>query len=76
VLKKARRTVITSDLVQPGVGGKYRPKLWAYGYSDLADLFGLAEQSVRQAVSARRLDPSSLRSIVAFFGRTYTRRNV
>jgi hypothetical protein len=42
---------------------------WSYGYRELADLFGLSEEGVRQAVSRGSLDPTSLAGIVHFWSR-------
>lgn len=43
-----------------------RARLWAFGYADLAALFGMKEGAVRQAVCDGRFDPSSLESVLAF----------
>lgn len=59
-----RRRVFISPLVRGG-----RTRLWAYSYADLALLFGMSEDAVRQSVSARTLDPSSLESVLAFANR-------
>jgi len=40
-----------------------RPKLWAYGYADLAALFETTEAGIRQRVVRGTLDPSSLEDI-------------
>lgn len=66
----SRRNVITSGLV-PKQG---RPRLWAFGYADLAKLYGLSEGAVRQRVSAGQLDPADLRSIVALANRIEKRK--
>ena len=42
-------------------------KLWAYSYTDLADLFGITERSVRLAVAAGRVDPGDLHSICRYW---------
>lgn len=39
---------------------KRRGKLWAYGYATLAELFGVAEQTVRLWVSRGEIDPGNL----------------
>lgn len=44
-----------------------RRKRWAYGYTELADLFGLTEDGVRQAVARKILDPASLESVCCFW---------
>jgi hypothetical protein len=61
-MKRPRRTVITSRRVPHGG----RTKLWGYGYTDLAALFGMTEGAVRQAAMADRFDPCSLISIINF----------
>lgn len=45
---------------------KARARLWAYGYADLALLFGMSENAVRQAVKRGAFDPASLESVVDF----------
>lgn len=42
---------------------KGRPKLWAYGYADLATFLGMTVGSLRIAVHEGRLDPSSLEEL-------------
>lgn len=44
-----------------------RRKRWTYGYTELADLFGLTEDGVRQAVARKILDPASLESVCCFW---------
>lgn len=43
-----------------------RSQLWAYGYADLAALFGMREGAVRQAVCDGRFDPADLVSVLMF----------
>ena len=43
-MKRVRATVTVSDLYTK------RDRLWGYGYADLAELFGVKEQTVRQLV--------------------------
>jgi hypothetical protein len=59
-MTKRRVRVETSGLE------RRRARLWAYGYADLARLFGMTEGSLRQAVARGRLDPTSLESVMAF----------
>lgn len=42
-------------------------KLWAFGYGDLAYLFGISENTLRQIVFREQLDPGSLKSIIDFY---------
>lgn len=42
------------------------PKAFAYTYADIARAAGVQPQTVRVAVSEKRLDPASLESVVAF----------
>ena len=56
------RIVITSPLI-PSRG---RPRVWGYGYADLAVLFNMSEAMVRYHVNKKHLDPSNLESIIAF----------
>lgn len=58
-MPKNRRTVIESGLVPKGG----RPRLWAYGYEDLAELFGTTAEGIRQRVKRGTLDPSDLEDI-------------
>lgn len=45
------------------------PKLWAFGYPELAALFGMSLPATRQAVSRERVDPADLANLVAFAAR-------
>lgn len=62
---RAVRTKSGSRRVKVATSGRERPraKLWAYGYADLALLFGMTEGAVRQAVRRGAFDPRSLESI-------------
>lgn len=42
-----------------------RPRLWAYGYADLAQLLGCSESAVRQLVARQRINPRDLSSVCA-----------
>lgn len=55
----SQRRVIAS----PRVPRRGRPRLWAYGYADLADLLDCSEGAVRQLVKRQRLDPRDLASV-------------
>jgi hypothetical protein len=57
--RKSVRTVIESGLVPKGG----RPRLWAYGYADLAELLGTTQDGVRSRVKRGTLDPGDLVSI-------------
>lgn len=66
-----RRSVVrTSGLI----ARKGRPALWAFGYPDLARLFGMREGAVREAVRSKRFDPTDLESVVAFAVKRQARR--
>lgn len=54
-----RRYVIASKLI-PRRG---RPRIWAFGYADLARLLGCSEAAVRQLVKRERLNPKDLESV-------------
>lgn len=58
-MPKNRRVVIESGRVPKGG----RPRLWAYGYADLAQLFGTTTQAIRSRVQRGTLDPSDLEDI-------------
>jgi len=58
-MPKARRIVIESGKVPKGG----RPRLWAYGYADLADLFDTTPRAIRARVERGTLDPSDLEDI-------------
>lgn len=58
---KTRRTVETTDRKRPR-GGR-GPKLWAYGYSDLARLLGVSEGAIRQRVARKLFDPSDMEAV-------------
>jgi hypothetical protein len=51
--------------VKVQTSGRERPRahLWAYGYADLALLFGMTEGAVRQAVRRGAFDPGNLESV-------------
>lgn len=55
----SRRTVILSKRTTKGKSSG-RTRLWAFGYQDLADLFGVEEKTVRNWVAAKYLDPADL----------------
>ena len=57
--RKSTRKVIESGKVPKGG----RPKLWAYGYEDLAELFGTTVEGIRQRVKRETLDPGDLEDI-------------
>jgi hypothetical protein len=57
--RKAVRKVIESGLVPKGG----RPKLWAYGYEDLAQLFGTTAEGIRCRVKRGTFDPGDLEDI-------------
>jgi hypothetical protein len=40
--------------------------MWAYGYADLAALFGMREGAVRAAVARGKLVPGDLRSVAGY----------
>ncbi len=42
-----------------------RPRLWAFGYADLARLLGCSEMAVRKLVQRGRLDPLDLAALFA-----------
>jgi hypothetical protein len=78
---RGRQTVRRSVIVSPAVrrSGFVRLALWAFGYDDLATLFGMEVASVRRACKPRggkpaALDPSDLASIVAFAQRQHAAR--
>ena len=61
---KERRTVTLCEHTEPNAGLLGRgPRLWAFGYADLAQLFQVSEGAVRQAVHDGRLDPSNLKAL-------------
>ena len=65
--RKARRVVIESGKV-PRRG---RPRLWAYGVADLAELFGTTEAGIRQRAWRGTLDPGDLESICRAWARLH-----
>jgi len=54
--RKSTRKVIESGLVPKGG----RPRLWAYGYADLAELLGTTTEGIRCRVKRGTLDPGDL----------------
>lgn len=61
---KQRRLVIVSDLVPRGRKGRQGVRLWAYGYADLAALYGVPEATVRSRVKRGKLKPGDLLSVL------------
>lgn len=59
--KKFRRVVET-----PRRPGRGRPRIWGYGYPELATLLGMSQVAVRQAVFMKRFDPGDLVSVATF----------
>lgn len=55
-----RRTV----LVHPETLREGRPRLWAFGYRDYAQLYGTTEEAVRD-MAKRGFDPSDLEQVCA-----------
>jgi len=56
-----------SATVSPLLPRRGRPASFAYGYADLAQLFGYRNVgSVRNAIHRRLFDPSDLESVLAF----------
>jgi hypothetical protein len=63
-VQRPRRTV---TLCSPHlVTKKGRTRLWAYGYADLAQLFGMSKGAVCKAVQRGRFDPANLSEIIDF----------
>ncbi len=62
---KERRTVTLCEFTpeSAGMGAGRGPRLWGFGYTTLANLFGMTEGAVRQAVHGGRLDPSDLEMV-------------
>ncbi len=66
--KTVRRSVIVSKR-NPKGKATGRPRFWAFGYPDLADLFGVDEKTVRNWVANKdpakgtSLDPSNLEAL-------------
>lgn len=67
--RKRRSLVITSGRIPP----RGRPRIWAYGYADLAVLFEMTERAVRQAVHRGRVVPGDLASVLAFLAHRQAR---
>lgn len=63
-----RRTVYVSRHVPKPRKGGAQPKLWAYGYVDLARLVGKSATAVRQDARRGRFNPADLASVVAYVG--------
>jgi hypothetical protein len=61
-----RRTVCVSHLVPRSKRGGSWPRLWAYGYADLARLVGKSEDAVRHDVQRGNVDPVDLASVIAY----------
>ena len=44
-----------------------RARLWGYGYAELANLYGMPEGTVRQAVLRKKLKPGELGDVVRYW---------
>lgn len=60
----SKRRSVEYHVPKRGKGLGRSPKLWAYGYSDLARLLGVTEGALRARV-ARGWDPSDLGRVCA-----------
>lgn len=60
-------------IASPLIPRRGRPRLWAFGYADLAQLFGCSEGAVRQLVKRDRLNPRDLASVCAAWARRQPR---
>lgn len=58
-----------SGLVPRARRGGQQPRLWAFGYADLAVLFREEERVLRRRVGAGKLDPVDLESVCAEWAR-------
>lgn len=56
-----------AENLEPLYASTFKRLEWTYGYRELADLFELTEDGVRQAVARDVLDPSSLESVCCFW---------
>jgi hypothetical protein len=65
MVDKERRTVTLCEFTPQSAGmhAGRGPRLWAFGYTTLAKLFGMKEGALRQAVSEGRLDPADLEMV-------------
>lgn len=63
---KKRRVVEVSELMRRGVKGGSHPRLWAYGYPDIAVLVGKTVAAVRMDASRRKFAPGDLASVTAY----------
>ena len=63
-----RRWVEASRLLRKG------DRAWAYGYRDLARLFGVTASAVKAAVLRGTLDPGDLVSVVKYLAKQDQRR--
>lgn len=62
--KKPRRSVTLCNHVSKGKWQRTgHVALWAFGYADLAALFGVNEGAVRMMVQREQLDPRDLESV-------------
>jgi hypothetical protein len=59
---RTSRRVVTVSTIAARRG---RPRLWAFGYADLAQLPDCSEGAVRQLVKRDRLNPRDLASVCA-----------
>ena len=66
--KRPRRTVtLCGPHLVPSGKNSGPTRLWAYGYADLARLFGMEETAVRKVVQRGGLDPANLSEVIDFY---------
>jgi hypothetical protein len=56
-----------AENLEPVRSPTFKRLQWSYGYRELAELFVVSEDGVRQAVARKVLDPASLESICCFW---------
>jgi hypothetical protein len=66
-LMRVNRLVELSNINNKGKYGGSHYKTWGYTYRDLSVLFNTSEQQIRNLVYEKKLDPSSLWSIIDYW---------
>ena len=62
-MRKRIRTVFISD----DIASRRGVRLWAFGFTNFSNLFGVSERRVRNWIEKGKFNPSSLESICEFY---------
>ena len=61
---ESHRVIVSGRVPKRG-----RPRYWAFGFADFADLFGVKPEGLRSMLRRREFDPKSLKSLCECWAR-------